>query len=822
MKVKQDAAYRAYISGLEGTEAVRIKDVREQPVVVGGRTTIRMFVGEGDRGHPRMLTAMPPATDANPPALEFDPATIPTNVDELRAALTQVLGKHRKALDPEALRGLPEEGRRYARNSIIAQRRLQFFANARSALAAWVKARKFPRNQQAAGLRAIRELEDASFMGVIEFDDEDTDTYHSYNHDAAFVHYLEQMLAGLPLDGTPAMAVLSPASQESVRRQRAQATAHLDAIMRSKYVFEPALDERDVEQGVGALLIDRETRMIASVVPAGDPLVPEYEVLRVDPASRHRHAGAWIYRDGDTLRLQDGTKVSVDDDLVRSAKRDAEQLTFMRAPKDKRLRQDVALDWDGDGIVSTEPIEWVSWAGHCDVKGVMEALGLALREQPTLSEYRADTGATETYDRSLLLEMVASVIELGSDYRSLDGTDEGQTGESWFGGARNDSRSDQLAFATKTGRAFTWPPRSRGDAFEVVGLQLDGTKVRDLDGAFGRFLPDLAKVDFADNPRFVRTRDGDANEIDVTDGVIQAEIDLYQLDRTGEIERVRKRITLDLRAGAKGPEDGMFLLGSQVADAGERRITKVFYDPRDRSIVKRDEWAEHSGRRVRVRISADEHRVALAAKRNVTLMREARYDDPGMYQTLLDHALRKGQPICADTDERAPVWNGMVTRLEVERVAINDAAGVEQWRITIDARFGQAQLEYLMRRGDDGEPAAWCPVRRANAQLGWPDFLWQDLPDIASKALVDGRWMVNTTMFDRGMITVERDRSVEGGFYVHDDHVKNVFELVWCTLSGHHWTIIHDGKRHGFTDKRAWTDARKELERLRKALAFAE
>ncbi len=821
MKVKQDAAYRAFVSGLDDSGATRIKDVREQALTVSGRTSLRLFVGEGDRGHPRFVATMPPAQDPDEPALAFAPRPVPADVAALTKALAAAQRELAGALSGKGLRGAPAGGEQYFRNSIVAQRRLKFFANVRTALEKWIAAGKFPKRQRNAALAVVREAEDLSFCGVTAFDDQDTQTYHAYGHDEAFVHYLEQMLAALPTDGTEAMAALQPAAQESVRRQRVQASAHLDAIMRSKYVFEPSLDEQDVEHSVGGMLIDRETRMIVSVVPDSDALAPSYELLRIDPASDHAKAGEWVYRDGDALKLQDGTKVRVPEAQLRHAERDAAALTFLRAPEDKRLRRGIPFDWDEDGLAGSEPIEWVSWAGHCDVKAVMECLGLALLDQPELTEYRSDTGETQSFDRRLLLEMIASVIELGSDYRSLDGTDEGQIGESFFGGARNDSRADQLAFATaRGGRPVAWPPGGGSESFVVETIEVDGHVVRDLDAQFRRFIPDLDTLDFAPNPRWLRTRDDDLNEIDVTGAIVGLSITTHELRADGSIDRKRKRVALDLRKGAKGPEDGMFPLGTVLEDAESRRIVRVYYDPDGPAIVHRAEWLEPTARGHRRQRSSDERRIALSPKRSVTLAREGRYDDPALFQTLLTIALRKGQPICTDTDALAPVWNGMITKLAVERVGTNPETRVEHWRVQIDARFGEALLDYLVRRDDAGEPTEFCAVASPRDERPWPDFMWQELPDVASKALVDGRWMVNRTMYDRGIVTTEHDRSTEGGFYVHDDHVKNVFELVWCALAGQRFTIVHDGKRYGFADRRSWTAARTKLAGLRKKLTF--
>lgn len=825
MKVARNVAYQRFVAGLAKTAAVRIKDVRTRPLRVGGRSELVLFVGEGDRAHPRLVATLPPARDPRPPAFVFAPSPIPRDAAALRHALRAAVDAARRVLDVDDLRDrdAPAGGVRYFRNSIRGQRHAAFFAVVRKAFARWLAAGRFDRRARVAGLRVIRELEDSRWVGVTAFDDLDSGTYHSYGRDAPFVHYLERILAGLPVDGTTAMACLDAAAQESVRRQREQARAHLDAIMRSKYAFRSIVDERDVETTVGGLLIDRTTRQIVSVDPESDVVDPRYELLRIDPLADHRRAGAWVHRDGrGRVRLDDGRVVAVGQGDLRRAPVDAADLTFARAPRDRRLRRDIAFDWNDDGVVATGPLEWVSWAGHCDVKAVMEGLGLVLGDRPRVTEFRSDTGRTQAFDRDLLLEMAASVIELGSEYESIDGTDEGEAGSNSFGGARNDARPDLLVFAPRrAGRSVRWPTEGGAATLRVTTLRFgDGSKA-DLDRVFSRWLPDVRGVDFTANPRYVRTIDDDRVEIDVTGAVLEARAEFAELDRRGGIRIGTRKIRLDLRAGARGPDRGRFPLGSFVADAAERRITRVFYDPRGPALVRQDAWAERGAAGWRVRVSADEHRTPLSRRRACGLARETRRDDPAMYQALLDAALHRGQPICADTDAEAPVWNGMVTRLDVALERENPAARVQLWRIELTARFGAAVLRYMVRRDAEGKPEHHCPVPARRGEQ-WPDFLWSELPDVASKARIGGRWMVNRTMVERGVVTIEPDRSVEGGFYVHDDHVKNVYELLFCALSEFRWTIVHGGKRYGFTDRRGWAAARKRLIDRARALSFAD
>jgi len=273
---------------------------------------------------------------------------------------------------------------------------------------------------------------------------------------------------------------------------------------------------------------------------------------------------------------------------------------------------------------------------------------------------------------------------------------------------------------------------------------------------------------------------------------------------------------LDLRSEA--PEEARRVyLGAQLHDAAQRTLWKVWLDLSKGRVeaevveVLRDEagaWTE------RKRAGAD---VVLPLRQplTVTLSREMKRDDPTMFRTLLETALRTGQNICADTDMAAEVWNGVVTRLEARCEDTDRARRVEQWRVDLMARFGRASLSYRMRRDPVGEPEAWCPLPGESDTDDQPDFLWQDFPDVGGKGVVDGDWVVHKTMLDRGVISVVHRGDTMGQVYVHDDHIKNVFELLFCGLGGHNFTIVHGNKRWCVDQKADWQEHCKELDAWR-------
>lgn len=806
MRVQMNAAWTAFDGAMEPMEAaLRLKTIRDEPIV-HGRATLSLFelAPEGERPHPRLRMAFTEVSDPSPPPLPQpeDWPDVAAFRTWLVAALTE--GQLIAGLDPP-----PTPSLHHWQNALRSGRIAAVLEHSRAAieqLDAWSTA------ERDAAKYAIAELGALAYAGIIQFDDEDTGTYHSFLADQPFVHVFELLRASLPEEGTPAFALLPTEQQYAIRRQRTQITNHLDFLMRHKYALQGIL-ETDIERSLGGFLIDRATRQVASEDPATlGSLKPRHELLRIDDASEHEHAGAWVMRTPGGLALRDGTPVEVDADQLRSAPVPPSQLTFERAHLDPLLRAGVRFDWDGDGWIAQQALAWVAWAGHCDVKAVLEQIGLTMLEQQSVHEYRSDTGQVSELSRDLLLELLAAAIELGSLYERMDGTGTIALGIHHLGGARNDSLPDRLQFrGLGPGQHFRWPISREREAMQVTGIQHQGDPV-ELDVAFARCLPDVTAIDFSPNPRYLGTVDGDYNLIDATSMVLAAQVRVSSFDGNGQLVHENRSIAIDLR-----PEtSGRTFLGTHLHDAAARELYRVVLD-REQPAMVAELWRWNLSTGKEVHVADGDLTLPLASPLSTTLSREMRIDDPSTFQALIELALHRGQNICADTDFEAPVWNGVVTRMEVERVAVNETARIERWRVLFTARFGPATLDFMIRRASDGTPEDYCPVGAAQPSL---DFLWQDLPDIASKGTEDGAWVVNQAMREREIVRVRWEPQEQGGWYVEDDHIKNAFELLYAALAGYRHTIVHQNKRYVFEDEAAWLAAREQLDVLREQLSF--
>lgn len=814
MKVVRDSAWSAFIDAADQDDfgGVRIKHIRTQPLKPGGRTLLSLFASEaGGRPHPRLQVQMPPWIDPDPPAGLFQPDPAPYGVVALRAAITAALATHQARLAAEDLNlaNVHPNSREYARNSVRTQRIAGFFAEVRAFAART--------GLGDAGSYAIAELEDLTYATKVEFDDVSTGTYHSYLKDAPFVHYLEAILAGLPPEGTQALASLPASEANAVALQRDQARNHLDYLMRHKYAYS-GITESDIERSLGGLMIDRDTRMIVSETPeTTESLTPGYELLRVEPDGDHPHAGAWVYRSSAGVHLQTGKLITIDEAQLRRIPVARHKLSFQRAIDDPRLRASMRLDWDGSGAVSDQPIGWVSWAGHCDAKAVMEQLGVTLDDAATLSEYRSDTQDTTEWTTKLLVEALASVLELGSIYQRFDGSGLLERGIVKLGGARNNSRPDQLQLMGIGGEQVRWPVSGREDSFVVTGVSVKGAPL-DLDTVFFEYLADTDKLELRDNPRFIGVSGGDFNLINIDGARLEVALETVSISpSTGYPVHGYSNTTIDL---SPHPDADRYFMGTHLHDAAAREIYRVYLDrEHNQFVAELDRYEKQGLKWVAVPQPDQTIAIPLADPLECTLSREVSYDDPRLFQALLEIALRTGQNIIADTDMNAPVWNGVVLSLDCERTGINRNNKIEAWKVDVTARFGDATIEYLVERGDDGTPTRYCPAPRTGDRKA-VDFMYQEFPDIGTKGKIGADWVVNKTMVERGIVGSRVSPTSPGGRFIEDQHIKNVYELLFCAMAGYPYTIVHGNKRWGFEDQAAHAAAVAKLEALRAKLTF--
>ena len=829
----------------------RIKTVRHTPIPINGRCVVQLFEAaagpEGeDRAHPRLrLRFDHPPEDPDPNgtlATLLDAALPPGPPPADPEAALRALGALWRARFPQ-LRPSPPEGRgspAFAVHQGWVRRKARYLRAAERTLQGWAAEGRLSAE---AAARCHARLSDQLYFGLLDhaegvgdtfghiiFDDNNTGTYHAFMHDEPFVHALEALEASLPRAGGPGWAALAPEDQAAVERQRGQLRAHLDHLMRHKYAKD-GVDELDIERSVGAQLIDRQTRAVASERPeSAGSLRPEHERLEVAEGPL---AGQAVARDGALLRLAETWAELSPPPPLRRTPLSPDQLTFRRAPDPARLRAGLRFDWDGDGLVSPGGVGWVSWAGHCDIKAILEQLGLDLggtgAPAPTLHEHRVETGATTRLPRAWILELLCASLELGSDYQRIDAGAPVRRGTRRFGGSRHDARPDRLQLqGLVPGQGLRWPADSRPDRMRVVRLQPRGGEPLPLGRAFARHIPSFDPLRIDENPRFLKVVDGDCNLIEVSGHLLEVDVLDDTLDpATGQLRRAARRLRLPLWPAAEDPPpplDGealptRHLLGALLTDPQRRAFARVWLNRLDWRIEierLRAERGPDGGAQLVPEGGPAEH-IPLQPGGSLTLSRELRREDPSQFSALLGRALRGGENICADTDKGPEVWNGVVLRMDCDQPADDLVTRTERWRVRVEARFGTGTLDWLLERGPDGAPLRWCAAMDDENAGGWPDFLWQELPDVGSKGLEDGAWVVNSTMKRRGLVTVRPPEAENSAPHVEDDHIKHIYEQLFCALDGYPYTLLLHNRRYGFRDERSWKAA---IDALRPAAAL--
>ena len=76
----------------------------------------------------------------------------------------------------------------------------------------------------------------------------------------------------------------------------------------------------------------------------------------------------------------------------------------------------------------------------------------------------------------------------------------------------------------------------------------------------------------------------------------------------------------------------------------------------------------------------------------------------------------------------------------------------------------------------------------------------------ARNDLGNGDWVVNKAMNEKVTVTVEPQRTMSGGMYVHDDHIKNTYEILVAAFSGYNFSIVRDNNRSVFCEMVAIED----------------
>mgnify|MGYP000217848061 CR=1 FL=1 len=703
------------------------------------------------------------------PQADLDAVKTPA---DFKALLDKLVTDNKDFIMPTkaALKASLPEGDRsdFAYNNIVGRRTEQLFDE----VSALISKTGLRGDDAKAARKAVNAAATDAYSGrSIAFDKADTGTYWSYGHDAAFTHVFEKMLASLP-EGDP--------KRDSIQNQ-------LDFVFTRKYVPNGSVDENDASNSLELMPIHQETRRPVSMTKgSANTNNVQYEMLKVPDNDGGPHAGKNVFREGDNYFVE-GSMAKLDDATVaklESTKVDNFQDVVFRRPKEQeRPLDDFRFNWNQNRMIDNKHID-TGWWGHCDIKATMETILADMKGSAGVSEYRSDSDSTTEFSRADQLEALAALLNMGASYYVAGSRGMRQLGTTEFAGSRNDDRPTTMGLSTSRGKMNFQVRLSSisesGNSDQNAGIQQ----------AFGKKEIGTDGMSFSDNPDLLRVEQGDINFIDASKRKISGTTDGYTFNSRGQPVEDKVAFTYD----PANPGTEKILIGSNLKDVNSRELTRYYLDPQTKEISEvPTKFVEENGKYV----AEEQTPKNLGKMTGMELGREMKAgDDVKSKLQMLEDAIKTGDKMATDSDTGMQVWNGEVhnIRLDVTRSA---DGRFEKTDILVDATFGTGKAGTILRELDEsGNVIAVCEKRAA------VDFYWRDRPRVTPLTREGNNWLVNRSMYDRGVLELGNGLDASIGA------MTDLNDLIYLGLKAKDrqktYTIVHEGKRFVYDNKADW------------------
>ncbi|MCK5689080.1 PPC domain-containing protein, partial [Myxococcota bacterium] len=335
-------------------------------------------------------------------------------------------------------------------------------------------------------------------------------------------------------------------------------------------------------------------------------------------------------------------------------------------------------------------------------------------------------------------------------------------------------------------------------SFEITTIEKDGETYGAKD-AFRKYIPADDEKSAEANPLYKETTKGDLINIDLTDAVIKAKINVMSFDEaTGYPRKDASDIVLDFA----NPPDEPIMIDSVMKDAGKREMYEISLDVKEKTwnfqLIKMERQDDGSFKKVPV---GDIHKEPFDPSEMVG-QHETSLDDPETYVEFLRKTQMTGRGVTAETADGAGVWNGRLETLD-QKLEMREGSW-ERVSLDVDARYGANTGRYLAKLNEKGEAEFYVP-------LAMPaDFWWRS--EIAFAPEVDN--LLNMKARDRGLLS-----TVNGS--IKADAISNFMELLHCGFNERAYTLVHEGQRYYFDDKASWEAEIAKIEGLRSAIYAA-
>lgn len=566
------------------------------------------------------------------------------------------------------------------------------------------------------------------------FDRIETNGYWSFGHDAAFIHGKEKKLDSLKkidLDKMVSSGAMTEAESGEVKKEIAQLQNWLDAIFAGKYVYHnSSMNEMDAESSMELAIIDRASRArVSEQKSTVKTVVPKFEVLSVQEGGEkkyiywHAKENAYYY-DGTGTKVPDSVLGTAGDDRSHPANVRAQSVQSwtgrrLDTANGEKVRDGFRLNWNNDQYVSDITISWVGWAGHCDIKAIMEAWGLVMpRTEQGSTNYDARSGETIQWTPDLVNEEVASLLETSSTQRSK------------FGAHRTDDEPDRVDLGTRYGL----PLQNRPNEFKVLAatVPVDGQSKRlTTDDIFrSKIVNDISQPNGSpvrDNPLYnaaktegdrIAANLGAAEKIEVSSKV-------RVFNDKGRIVEQQKNFTIDWSDAAAKP----VLVDSQIEDPSQRIIWEIELDTANKQqIFNKVQWVD-DGNGNFTKKNLQTMKEPFDPKKMV-VTHETSLDSIDSWYPFLTSAVEEARNITFETALDGGVWNGAGVSVEMtdsDGWVHFSADGRLDWALVsvdVSARFGSNNGQVLLKFDENGEVDLKnsVPVRAPF------DFIWMIFP----------------------------------------------------------------------------------------------
>lgn len=795
-------AFRNFRPDNANPNARVLDDAEKLKTVDNGVSTIQFFKAGGVAGGPIAFLNADPAPVADPARLDKVIEVTPERLQALRGKpddfarlLKDTIAARKDYLQPR--RNTVDVPTHFKFNAIVGLR-VEQFMNEGLKLAQELYGNN--RAQLDKALYAVNTTTFDLYSREMVFDHFETNGYASFGHDAAFIHAWELRLSELNKLDT---ALLTPDEQAAVGREKQQIQGELDAIFRSKYVYNnSAMYEVNAEISVGLCLIDKNSRQrVSEKASTLDSLVPRYELLNVRVNGEDKS----VYYDASEKKYYfDKSAQVVPQELVPQIQRrdvDVGNLTFRRAESGEPLRKNFRFDWNGDGFVSKAIIDWTSWAGHCDVKAIYEAHGLVVPEgHAGVYEYDSRSGSVAHYNRDLLNEKLLSFGELSSAMKNVR-TNRRSTVDNEpvkFAGARDDDLPDRLVFGQTN-----IPFNSRPNEFTITKIVTRDKTYDNPNDVFREHIVAADQRSASPNPLFAGIVEGDRVQLRLGNAAIHADVKMQIFDDDSGYPTTKSaKVVLDFNNPAEKP----VLVDTVMADPDQRLLWEISVDTKNKrwvaqqvQMVKKPEGRGYDKKEVGQPVVRNINPNELIGQRETSL------DNPAEFMPFIKEVLHSAKNFVAETADGAGVWNGRTKRIKQATVWRDDDSKWAKVSLEVEARYGHNHGSFLVKLKDDGKPDFFVPLEMPF------DFAWRT--DAAFSPVVGDD--VNEKALERGVVTQVGNRYTA-------EAVTNMLEILHCAFNERKFVINHNGQRFFYENRQDWEAAKGQLDQLRSAVRGAD